>query len=423
MQRPRFLRQMQKLGMLAGPLSSPKKKLRRRAIKVLWIAPSFFPRVGGLEVYNERIVESLANFCDVGLVTSAREWFPGDAQISHFTLSKLEATDATTKEQIARELGDIVCEFKPDLVHLGGAQVAHHRWAIPESIPVVATVHGNDLTLERLPAGVGDYLGRAEAVNTCAHVFAVSEHTAALCRQWGITAPLSIVTAGCDLEFFRPRPTLGRQARECLQVAEDVPIILTISRLVWGKGHLAILEAIRCLPFRVHWVVGGDGPFREQLMEAIAERGMADQVTLVGNVFDDDLLALYNACDLFVLAPEKRRFEDGRIYAESFGLVFLEASACGKPVITTRDCGCKDAVIDGGTGVLVPPSEPRHLSRAIEFVLSQPAVGKALGLGGFLFVHASGGWDRLASQTVERYEEILHPSRQVTEPPSLRIPL
>lgn len=418
-----FLRQVRDLGLRLRPMRRQRTGLPRQAIRLLWIAPSFFPRVGGLEVYNEKVAEHLGDLCEVGLVTKAGEWFPGDKRISPFTLTHIQPQGPAAWQQTAKELADVLSRFAPDLVHLGGAQVALHRRIIPESIPVLATVHGNDITLEKRNSFVGRGPSRVDALNTCEHLFAVSNHTAALARQWGITSPLSVLTAGCDIEFFRPWPTLGREARDRYHLPKGVPIILTVSRLVSGKGHLLILEAIRRLPFRVHWVVAGDGPFRDQLLTAIATSDVADQVTLVGNIFDDDLVGLYNACDLFVLTPEKRTFEDGRIYAESFGLVLLEAAACGKAVITTTDCGCKDAVIDGGTGILVPPSDPVALSQAIELVLSQPDLARALGDCGLNFVRSSGGWHRVARQLHERYQDILYGSAAPAQPPLARIPL
>jgi phosphatidylinositol alpha-1,6-mannosyltransferase len=419
--RPHFLRQIKKLALSARPRLPQTRKRESKNIKVLWIAPSFFPKVGGLEVYNEKLVQSLANLCDLGLVTRAGQWFPGDTRMSQFTVSPAQP-GGVSAWQVADELADIVSCFAPDIVHLGGAQVAPLRCIIPESIPVLATVHGNDITFEKRDLRARDFATRAEAIDTCSHVFAVSEHTADLCREWGITVPISVVTAGCDFEFFKPWPALGWQAREWLQLPHEVPIILTVGRLVWGKGHRCILEAIRHLDYPVHWVVAGDGPYREQLISAITVLNMTDQVSLLGDVFDDDLLALYNACDLFVLTPEKRRFEDGRIYAESFGLVFLEAAACGKPVITTSDSGCRDAVVNGGTGILVPGSDPLRLSRAIDFLLENSDVAMNFGLAGYSFVRASGGWQRLARQTVEKYHEVLYGGADRFEPPQLHIP-
>jgi phosphatidylinositol alpha-1,6-mannosyltransferase len=393
-------------------------------MRVLWIAPSFFPRVGGLEVYVESVVASLSSFCQVGLVTKAGQWFPGDEPISHFTVSETQPRSFKARWQTADELAEIISRFAPDVVHLGGAEVAVHRCAISESIPVFATVHGNDLTLAKSTSAHPGHLTRlVEGLNGCDHVFPVSQHTAGLCRDWGITTPITVLTAGVDTECFRPWPAIGEQARRDFQLPENVPILLTVSRLVPRKGHLCVLEAIRRLPFPVHWVVAGDGGCREQLLKASAEYGMEDRVSIWGVLDDDDLPGLYNACEIFVFTPEEIRFADGRIDSEGFGLVYLEASACGKPVIGSRVSGCRDAVIDGATGILVEPGDPDQLSQAIEFLVRNPDIAKDLGTAGLALVEASGGWPRLARQILEKYQEILNPNAETVEPPRLRIPL
>lgn len=396
---------------------------KQKEIKVLWVAPNFFPKVGGLEIYMEKIVKSLSDLCHVGLVTKAGQWFPGYREIAHFTVPGFIFDSMAGRRKVGEELAHIVSSFAPDIVHLGGAGLAVHRLAIPQSTSVVATIHGNDLTLAKSDLPERGHLGHVvEGLNACQHIFAVSRHTASLCRQWGVVAPLSVVTAGCDIEFFQPRPILGGEARAAYHLPPELPIVLTVSRLVPRKGHLSILEAIRLLPFPVRWVVAGEGPGLDQLMRAARDSGMADRVSIVGGASDDDLLGLYNACDLFVLAPEERWFTDGRLDSEGFGLVFLEAAACGKPVIGTRISGCRDAIVDGGTGLLVPPANPAALAAAMELLLSNPETAREFGNNGLALVRASGGWPRLARQVLDKYEELLFHALDPIEPSELRIP-
>jgi phosphatidylinositol alpha-1,6-mannosyltransferase len=147
---------------------------------------------------------------------------------------------------------------------------------------------------------------------------------------------------------------------------------------------------------------------------------MENQVSMLGGISDDDLLGLYNACDVFVLTPEERRIR-GRLDSEGFGLVLHEAGACGKPVITSASSGCRDAVIDGGTGLLVPAGDPDALAEALESILTYPALAKSLGNGGLSLVRISGGWPRLARQMFEQYEEILNREVRSPEPPDLLV--
>ena len=308
---------------------------------------------------------------------------------------------------MAESLKLVIQRFAPDVIHFGTAQSASCQSIIPKGIPTIATVHGNDLTNLR-PAQPEEDPTRfiVESLNACDHIVAVSTHTASLVREWGVTAPLSVFNPGCDLNFYRPRPDLGREARLVLGIPADMPMLLTVSRLAPRKGHTNVLDAIERLSFPVHWVVAGDGPCAEDLADEIAGRGMGNMVSMVGGISNDDLLALYNACNVFVLTPEERRMESW-LDSEGFGLVLHEAGACGKPVIASAFAGCQDAVIDGGTGILVPPGDPVRLSVALELVLTRPELAKNLGEAALSLVRISGGWTRFARQIFELYQDTL----------------
>jgi phosphatidylinositol alpha-1,6-mannosyltransferase len=208
------------------------------------------------------------------------------------------------------------------------------------------------------------------------------------------------------LEFFQPRPVLGEHARAMFGIPEQLPMILTVARLVPRKGHMNVLEAIRQLPFDVRWVVVGDGPCRMQLEEAIAERGLQDKVLLLGKVSDDDLLGLYNACDVFVMTPQERRCSRW-LDSEGFGLVFHEANACGKAVIGSDISGCRDSIVDGRTGLLAPPEDSETLGRALMFLLTNPHEAERMGQCGLETVRRLGGWSRLARSLVSEYMRIV----------------
>lgn len=377
---------------------------RRTKIRVLWMTNSFFPQLGGLEVFIEKTLESLSEICEVGLMTKSHHWIPGDCNIAHFPIRNPKSSKpGAAWRETGQQLKGIVERFSPDFVHFGSARSAIYRSMLPRSLPSFATVHGNDLTDARPRPGEQDPTPFiVESLNACERIFPVSEHTAALCRQWGVTTPQSVLTPGCDLNFFRPLPVLGEEARAFYGIAPEAPMLLTVSRLVARKGHLNVLNALQQLPFEAHWVVVGDGPCREQVAAEADERGVAHQVSFLGKVSDDDLLALYNACDVFVLTPEEHR-RDSWLDSEGFGLVLHEAGACGKPVITSNVSGCSEAVVDGQTGLLVPPGDAAALSEALYLTLSHWETAAMLGNGGFNFVHASGGWPRMARQLLEQY--------------------
>jgi phosphatidylinositol alpha-1,6-mannosyltransferase len=277
---------------------------------------------------------------------------------------------------------------------------------LPEGTRTVATVHGNDLTApwQRTP-GADPRRVIAEQLNRCDHVFAVSTHTAGLLDRCGVRAPVAVVTAGCDLDAFRPAPQLAGETRARYGLPLDVPLVLTVGRLAPRKGHFRVLAALERLPLLAHWAVVGSGPERDALVCAVDASAVRGRVTLLEQVSTEELPLLYNACDVFVLTPETRRLGE-LVDSEGFGLVYLEAAACAKPVVASALAGCRDAVVDGSTGLLVPPGDVRALAAAIERLLVDRDLARSFGVAGSAVVRASGGWRRLARETYDVYCEL-----------------
>src|SRR5450631_246918 len=246
------------------------------AVRVLWVTNSFFPRLGGLEVFVERTVQSLSEVCEVGLMTKSHHWIPCESNIAHFPIRNPETSrPGTAWREIGKQLEDIVQRFTPDFVHFGSARAAIYRSMLPSTIRSFATVHGNDLTDARPRPGDPDPTPFiVSSWNPCERIFPVSEHTAALCHEWGVTAPQTVLHPGCDLDFFKPLPVLGEAARAFYGISPDTPLLLTVSRLVPRKGHITVLDALQKLPFEAYWVVVGDGPCREQLAAEAESRGI-----------------------------------------------------------------------------------------------------------------------------------------------------
>jgi len=161
-----------------------------------------------------------------------------------------------------------------------------------------------------------------------------------------------------------------------------------------------------------------------ELLAHVRDRfGIADRVSIVRPVPLAELALLYSACDVFVLVPEVR-VRGRSVDSEGFGLVFLEASASGRPVIGSTVAGCREAVIDGGTGFLVPSGDAAALRRAIERVCGDPGLAASLGRAGRAVVASAGGWPRLARQTLDAYRDVVAGNGHAVtaEPPAVVAP-
>jgi phosphatidylinositol alpha-1,6-mannosyltransferase len=164
--------------------------------------------------------------------------------------------------------------------------------------------------------------------------------------------------------------------------APDRRLILTLSRLAEGrsKGHEAVMRALGVLRGRgveATYAIAGDGPDRHRLEGVARELGVGDSVVFRGAVADDELADVYRSADVFVLASAFRM--GGTPQGEGVPLVTLEAQACGVPVITGRDDGSAESIVDGETGILIDPDDHVAIADALGRLLSDGALRARMG--------------------------------------------
>jgi glycosyltransferase involved in cell wall biosynthesis len=374
---------------------------------VLWITGDFLPAVGGIQVYIDRLTDALTQKCRVALVTELGQLPPSNRAIPHFPIARLRAPlsedDFTsTREHIAA----IVSSLRPDIIHFSNAGIAVYRGAVPTSIPFVVTVHGNDLTApwQSVPRAkpIDDIVS---ALNEADHIVSVSEHTRRSLALYNVSAPITVMRHGCNFDLFHPLHLDVAAIKKSARLPVNCTILLTVARFVPRKGHLVLLKAIQALDIPIHWIVVGAGRCFHQFVGEIQRSGMTPQITVFSHVSDQHLALLYNICDLFVLVPEEILSERG-LDSEGFGLVFQEASACGKPVITSNVSGCKEAIVDGETGIMVPARDHRALANAIRRLVTDRAFAHQLGQRGASLMRAQGDWSRLAGEMYSLYTQL-----------------
>lgn len=163
-------------------------------------------------------------------------------------------------------------------------------------------------------------------------------------------------------EFFFLRPRNPESLRTRLQL-ESKRVLVAVARLVPRKGHENLLRAFALVSQAVSetvLLIIGDGPERERLESMAKTLRIAEAVRFVGAVGDEDVIAAIDLCDCMVLTP---RDEAGQI--EGFGMVYMEASARGKTSVGSRVGGIPEAILDGETGLLVPPDSPAAAAEAL----------------------------------------------------------
>ncbi|MBT5833154.1 MAG: glycosyltransferase family 4 protein [Candidatus Latescibacteria bacterium] len=185
------------------------------------------------------------------------------------------------------------------------------------------------------------------------------------------------VYPGVDPERFAPTPK-NQDWIDKLEI-QDKRILLTVARLDQRKGHDKVLQALPHLPDDVVYLIGGTGREEPRLRQIASDLNIEDRVHFLGFVTDEDLPTLYNLCDVFVMP---NRVTEGTALAgdiEGFGITFIEAGSCEKPVIAGRSGGAVEAVLDGQTGLLVDPTSETEIVEAILRFLDEPDFAKKMG--------------------------------------------
>lgn len=164
-------------------------------------------------------------------------------------------------------------------------------------------------------------------------------------------------------------------------------VILTVCRLTnlqIYKGIDKVIEAISIIRKKIPdavYVIVGSGELMKYYKCLAEKSGCSENIIFSGNISDEELPLYYNACDLFIMVSREERNPKG-IFAEGFGIVFLEANACSKPVIGGRSGGIPDAVLDGETGLLVDPNNIDEIASAIIKLLTDEKLAKEMGMKG-----------------------------------------
>lgn len=346
---------------------------------------------GGMNVYVREIVSSLAQ-AGVECVTytrADREGLPSEVLVEpNHTVVYIEAGPHHLPKEALPEIVDEFTDRVLDhLRSIGGADVVHanywlsgvaaHRIKHELDIPFVSTFH----TLARVKAEGGDpepgWRDRAEAeLVNCADAICVScvEEEQQFRRHYGNPqGQIEIVAPGVEHALFGPGDQRG--ARVAIGVPHDVAMLLFVGRIQPLKGPDVAIRALHALdrPDVQLVIVGGasgsdgDGEVA-RVHQLVDELGLHDRVRFVPPQPHHILSSYYRAADV-VVVPSR---------SESFGLVALEAAACGVPVVASAVGGLQSLVDDGETGFLVPDRDPRRFARAIARILDDPLLAASM---------------------------------------------
>ncbi|MEJ5920562.1 glycosyltransferase family 4 protein [Corynebacterium sp. H78] len=369
--------------------------------RVLLITNDFPPRQGGIESYLRDFCDCL-NPEDITVLASTRA--PGAETVEHdsalrYRVHRLRDRVLLPLPHVARAAAKIIADEDIHTVWFGAAAPmgllgAALRRAGADR--VVATTHGHEVGWSMVPGGRQSLrtIGRSADVVTYISQYTRNRFAAA----FGAGTAFERLPSGVDIDRFAPNAEAGLAIRQRHGLDESTPLIVCISRLVRRKGQDMLIRALPAVladvPNARLMIVGAGG--RREALEKLAERkGVADVVIFTGAVPYEELPAHYNAASVFAMPARTR---GAGLDVEGLGIVYLEAQACGVPVIAGDSGGAPETVIDGETGFVVGGRDVAGLGSALVKVLADPVRAAEMGAAGRAHVAEHWTWDVMGAQ-------------------------
>ena len=279
-------------------------------------------------------------------------------------------------------------------------------------LPLLVFCHGDEISQtdrRRYQPRVRDFIYRHADALIAANQFAVDG-----LHRIGIDPQrIHKVTPGINFDLFQPRAK-NHWLAESYQLGGK-QVLLTVARLVPRKGHRVVLEALPAVAQAVpdiRYVIAGEGPEKENLQALARELGLGEIVIFAGEVPHHQIADFYNLCDVFVMV---NRLEAGGD-VESFGMVFTEANATGKPVIGGKSGGTAEAILDGVTGFLVDPQSPEQVAEKLILLLKDQEMRRRMGAAGLERVRREFDWKTRARALRQITAEIIQRRTKVPAP-------
>lgn len=342
----------------------------------LLVTNDFPPKLGGIQSYLYELWRRLPAD-ETTVLTTPYEGDDGFDAEHGFRIERTREKVLWPKRSLARRIDALAREVAAEVIFVDPMLPLGLLGRRLEAAPHVVVVHGAEVTVPgRLP--VTKQLAR-RVLRGATGVVAAGEYPAREAeRAAAAFLPGVVVPPGVDVDRFVPAADVAArdETRRRFGFETSRPLVLAFSRLVPRKGFDVLIEAVAGLDDSVQLAIAGTGRDADRLAKLAAAKGIDDRTRFLGRINDADLPALYAAADVFAMLCRDRWHG---LEAEGFGIVFLEAAACGVPAIAGRSGGSHEAVADGETGLVVPPRDVGSVRSALERVLSDDEMRARLG--------------------------------------------
>lgn len=371
--------------------------------RTLVVTNDFPPRQGGIQTFVAALLDRRPPDSVVVLASTSPGAAEYDATLPYPVVRAATGMLLPTRG-VARAAVDLVGRYGCDTVFFGAAAplgLLAPRLRTAGVRHVVGATHGHETGWVALP-GSRQVLQRiASGLDVLTYI---SEYTRTrLEPALGGRTRLVQLSPGVDVGHYTPDVD-GAAVRRRYGLG-SAPVVVCVSRLVARKGQDVLLagwpQVLSRHPDARLLLVGG-GPEERALRRAVAAAGLQDSVVLTGPVASADLPAHYAAGDIFAMPCRTRR---AGLDVEGLGMVFLEAAACGLPVVAGTSGGAPETVQEGVTGHVVEPRSREQVAGTISRLLADPDRARAMGAAGRAWVEQRWSWTTIA----ETFEAILQP--------------
>lgn len=374
--------------------------------RVLLVTNDFPPRPGGIQSYLGEFVTRLAAGEAHAVTVYAPQWKGAGAHdeaaaAAGYRVVRHPGTLLLPVPAVAARMRRLVANEGIDTVWFGAAAplaLLATRARQAGAARVLASTHGHEVGWSMLPVARSVLRRIGEGADV---VTFVSRYTRLrVAPAFGPAASLEYLPPGVDTARFRPDPAARAELRNRYRLGQR-PTVVCLSRLVPRKGQDMLIKALRAVRRRVDGaalVLVGGGPYLKALRTLTRECGVADDVIFTGGIPAAELAAHHAMADVFAMPCRTR---GAGLDVEGLGIVFLEASATGVPVIAGQSGGAPEAVLHNKTGLVIDGRSVDEVAAAVTELLTDPDRAAAMGAAGREWVSSQWRWETLAARLAE----------------------
>ena len=352
--------------------------------KILLVTNDLGPRAGGIESFVLSLVERVPKGCLIIYTSTQKGSAPFDAQLLErfgAVVIRDRAKILLPTPRVNRRAVKILKQYQIKTVWFGAAAplaLMATQLRTSGATNIVALSHGHEIWWAKIP--VLKQLLR-KIIKDVDHLGYLGQFTKSeIAKASNQIDKFAQIAPGIDTDHFMPKSARADLIKKYR--LEDRRVIVSVGRLVHRKGQDKLIESLpkilQSFPDAVLLLVG-EGPIKQMLKNTAKQLGVTNQVIFAGRVQHIDLPDYICLGEVFAM-PVRSRFAG--LEVEGLGIVYLEASACGLPVIVGNSGGATDAVIDGITGLLVDGSDIDQIADAVCKLLTDQSRAKAMGLAG-----------------------------------------